>query len=115
VGGKGECEQAQHVLGVIQHFAINDQESGAKEVNFRDQNVHARNAICCFSMGGDSLAQPRRRGSYTAVTETMPARQYLLTAVLRKDWNSRVFVVSDWGRDGLAAKAPPPNATIASF
>jgi beta-glucosidase len=33
VGNRIKCEQAQHVLGDIKHYAVNDQESGRNEVN----------------------------------------------------------------------------------
>src|SRR5581483_3951548 len=33
VGNLMKCEQAQHVLGDIKHYAVNDQESGRNEVN----------------------------------------------------------------------------------
>ena len=33
VGNRIKCEQAQHVLGDIKHYAANDQESGRNEVN----------------------------------------------------------------------------------
>ncbi len=33
VGNRMKCEQAQHVIGDIKHYAMNDQESGRNEVN----------------------------------------------------------------------------------
>ncbi len=33
VGNRMKCEQAQHVIGDIKHYAVNDQESGRNEVN----------------------------------------------------------------------------------
>ena len=33
VGNRIKCEQAQHVIGDIKHYAVNDQESGRNEVN----------------------------------------------------------------------------------
>src|SRR5215472_11635312 len=33
VGNRVKCEQAQHVIGDMKHYALNDQESGRNEVN----------------------------------------------------------------------------------
>src|SRR5438046_9208263 len=33
VGSRMKCQQAQHVMGDMKHFALNDQESGRNEVN----------------------------------------------------------------------------------
>ena len=35
VGNRIKCEEAQHVIGDIKHYALNDQESGRNEVNVR--------------------------------------------------------------------------------
>ncbi len=43
VGNRIKCEQAQHVIGDIKHYAVNDQESGRNEVNaIIGKRAHAR-------------------------------------------------------------------------
>ena len=43
VGNRIKCEQAQHVIGDIKHYAMNDQESGRNEVDVDHRQArHAR-------------------------------------------------------------------------
>ena len=43
VGNRIKCEQAQHVIGDIKHYVMNDQESGRDEVDVDHQQAgHAR-------------------------------------------------------------------------
>ena len=99
VGNRIKCEQAQHVLGDIKHFAINDQESGRKEVNSVISKRAMRETDLFAFQLGISIAQPAAvMCSYNAVNGDYACEnKYLLTDVLRKDWKFKGFVVSDWG------------------
>ena len=99
VGNRVKCEQAQHVLGDIKHFAINDQESGRKEVNSVISKRAMRETDLFAFQLGIAIAQPAAvMCSYNAVNGDYACEnKYLLTDVLRKDWKFKGFVVSDWG------------------
>src|SRR5579859_4931212 len=99
VGNRIKCEQAQHVMGDIKHFAINDQESGRKEVNSVISKRAMRETDLFAFQLGISIAQPAAvMCSYNAVNGDYACEnRYLLTDVLRKDWKFKGFVVSDWG------------------
>jgi beta-glucosidase len=76
--------QAQHVIGDIKHYALNDQESGRNAVNVHIEKRSMRESdLLAFEIG---------------VREGNPAceNRYLLTDILKKDWNFKGFVLSDW-------------------
>jgi len=91
--------QAQHVMGDIKHYALNDQESGRNAVNVNiDKRSMRESDLLAFEIGlaqGDPAAvmcsYNRVNGDYAC------ENSYLLTDVLKKDWKYKGFVVSDWG------------------
>jgi len=107
VGNRMKCEQAQHVLGDIKHFAMNDQESGRNEVNSVISKRAMRETDLFAFQLGISIAQPAAvMCSYNAVNGDYACEnRYLLTEVLRKDWKFKGFVVSDWGGTHSTLKA----------
>ena len=76
VGNRIKCEQAQHVIGDIKHYAVNDQESGRNEVNviIGKRALHETDLLA-FEIG-IAIGQSRRRSCAptTASTATLPAR-----------------------------------------
>jgi beta-glucosidase len=99
VGNRIKCEQAQHVVGDIKHYAVNDQESGRNEVNsIIDKRSMREGDLLAFEIGvkvGDPAAV---MCSYNAVNGNFACEnKYLLTDVLRKDFHFKGFVLSDWG------------------
>ena len=53
--------------------------------------------------------------SYNAVNGDFACEnKYLLTDVLKKDWDFKGFVVSDWGGTHSTVKASPPDWTTRS-
>jgi len=107
VGHRIKCEQAQHVIGDIKHYAVNDQESGRNDVD----SVIAKRALretdlLAFEIGigiGDPQAV---MCSYNALNGDYACEnKYLLTDVLKKDWGFKGFVVSDWGGTHSTLKA----------
>jgi beta-glucosidase len=99
--------QAQHVLGDIKHYAVNDQESGRNSVNVNiDKRSMRESDLLAFEIGlreGDIAAvmcsYNRVNGDYAC------ENSYLLNDVLKKDWHFPGFVVSDWGATHSTAKA----------
>jgi beta-glucosidase len=107
VGNRIKCEQAQHVIGDIKHYAMNDQESGRNEVDsIIDRRAMRESDLLAFEIGlkvGDPTAV---MCSYNAVNGDYACEnKYLLTDVLKKDWKFKGFVLSDWGGTHSAVKA----------
>ena len=107
VGQVMKAEQAEHVIGDIKHYAMNDQESGRNAVNVNiDKRSMRESDLLAFEIGlrgSDAAAvmcaYNRVNGDYSCENE------YLLTDVLKKDWNFKGFVVSDWQGTHSTAKA----------
>jgi beta-glucosidase len=107
VGNRIKCEQAQHVIGDIKHYAVNDQESGRNEVNaVIGKRALQESDLLAFHIGieiGDPAAV---MCSYNAVNGDYACEnKYLLTEVLKKAWKFKGFVVSDWGGTHSTVKA----------
>ncbi len=107
VGNRIKCEQAQHVIGDIKHYAVNDQESGRNEVDsIIDKRSLRETDLFAFQIGlkvGDPAAV---MCSYNAINGDFACEnKYLLTDVLKKDWNFKGFVLSDWGGTHSTIKA----------
>lgn len=107
VGNMMKCEQAQHVIGDIKHYAVNDQESGRGEVDaIIDKRALRESDLLAFQIGIEIAHPGAVMCSYNAVNGDFACEnQYLLTEVLKKDWNFKGFVVSDWGGTHSTVKA----------
>ena len=91
--------QAQHVIGDIKHYAMNDQESGRDEVDaIISKRAMQETDMLAFHIGID-IGQPAAvMCSYNAINGDYACQnKYILTDVLKKDWAFKGFVVSDWG------------------
>lgn len=99
--------QAQHVMGDIKHYAFNDQESGRNAVNVHIDERSARESdLLAFEIGLQDTDIAAVMCSYNRVNGDYSCEnKYLLTDVLKKDWNFKGFVVSDWGATHSSAKA----------
>ncbi len=106
-GSMMKCEQAQHVIGDIKHYAVNDQESGRGEVDaIIDKRSLRESDLLAFQIGIEIAHPGAVMCSYNAVNGDFACEnQYLLTEVLKKDWNFKGFVVSDWGGTHSTVKA----------
>ena len=107
VGNRIKCEQAQHVIGDIKHYAVNDQESGRNEVDsIISKRAMRESDLLAFEIGikvGDPAAV---MCSYNAVNGDFACEnKYLLTDVLRNDFHFKGFVLSDWGGTHSTVKA----------
>src|SRR5277367_3268337 len=107
VGNRIKCEQAQHVIGDIKHYAVNDQESGREIVNaIIEKRAMREGDLLAFQIGIEIANPGAVMCSYNAVNGDYACEnKYLLTDVLKKDWNFKGFVVSDWGATHSDIKA----------
>jgi beta-glucosidase len=107
VGHVMKGEQAEHVIGDIKHYAMNDQESGRNAVNVNiDKRSMRESDLLAFEIGlresnvaAVMCAYNRLNGDYSC------ENSYLLTDVLKKDWSFKGFVVSDWQGTHSTVKA----------
>jgi beta-glucosidase len=107
VGNMMKCEQAQHVVGDIKHYAINDQETGRNIVNaliskraMQESDLLAFHiAISIANPGAVMCSYNRINGDYAC------ENSYILRDVLQKQWDFKGFVMSDWGGTHSTEKA----------
>ena len=107
VGNLMKCEQAQHVIGDIKHFAINDQETGRNIVNaIIGKRAMQESDLLAFHIG-IKIANPGAvMCSYNRINGDYACENtYTLHDVLKKDWGFKGFVISDWGGTHSTAKA----------
>ena len=99
VGNLMKCEQAQHVIGDIKHYALNDQETGRNIVNaiiskraFQESDLLAFHmAIKIADPGAVMCSYNRINGDYAC------ENPYTLHDTLKQEWGFKGFVLSDWG------------------
>jgi beta-glucosidase len=107
VGAVMKGLQAQHVIGDIKHYALNDQESGRNAVNVNiDKRAARESDLLAFEIGLGETDIAAVMCSYNRVDGDYACENnYLLNQVVKKDWNFKGFVLSDWGGTHSAAKA----------
>ncbi len=107
VGSVMKGLQAQHVLGDIKHYALNDQESGRNAVNITiDKRAARESDLLAFEIGLQESDAAAVMCSYNRLDGVYACEnKYLLTDVLKKDWNFKGFVLSDWGGTHSIEKA----------
>jgi beta-glucosidase len=107
VGNRIKCEQAQHVIGDIKHYALNDQESGRNEVNvIVGERAMRESDVLAFQIGIGIGHPGAVMCSYNGVNGDFACEnKHLLTDILKGDWNFKGFVVSDWGGTHSTVKA----------
>ncbi len=98
VGQLMKGEQAQHVIGDIKHYALNDQESGRNAVNVHiDKRSMRETDLLAFEIALRDSDAAAVMCSYNRVNGDYACEnKYLLTDVLKKDWHFPGFVLSDW-------------------
>ena len=107
VGNLMKCEQAQHVIGDIKHYALNDQETGRNIVNsIVSKQAMQESDLLAFHIG-ITIANPGAvMCSYNRINGDFGCESpYTLREVLKKDWNFKGFVISDWGGTHSVEKA----------
>src|SRR5450432_4277029 len=107
VGSVMKGLQAQHVIGDIKHYALNDQESGRNAVNITIDERSARESdLLAFEIGLQESNVAAVMCSYNRVDGVYACEnKYLLTDLLKKTWNFKGFVLSDWGGTHSTEKA----------
>jgi beta-glucosidase len=99
--------QSEHIIGDLKHFAVNDQESGRNSLNaniskraMRETDLRAFEIALQISHAGAVMcAYNRVNGEFAC------ENSYLLTDVLKKDFDFKGFVLSDWGGTHSTVKA----------
>ena len=107
VGNLMKCEQAQHVVGDIKHYAMNDQETGRNFVNaIISKRGMQESDLLAFHIA-ISIANPAAiMCSYNRVNGDYACENsYLLHEVLKGQWGFKGFVDSDWGGTHSTEKA----------
>jgi beta-glucosidase len=107
VGNMMKCEQAQHVVGDIKHYAMNDQETGRNVVNaiiskraMQESDLLAFHTAISIANPGAVMCSYNRINSDHACENS-----YTLRDVLKEEWGFKGFVISDWGGTHSTEKA----------
>jgi beta-glucosidase len=107
VGNRVRCEQAQHIIGELKHYVVNDQESGRFVVDsIIGKRAMRETDMLAFEIG-NAIGHPEAvMCSYNGVNGDFACEnKYLLTDVLKREWNFSGFVLSDWGATHSVVKA----------
>ncbi|HEY0760208.1 MAG TPA: glycoside hydrolase family 3 C-terminal domain-containing protein [Acidisarcina sp.] len=107
VGNLMKGVQAQQVMGDIKHYAVNDQETGRNVLSanigkraLRESDLLAfQIAVGIADPAGVMCSYNRINGDYACEND------YTLNQVLKKDFNFKGFVLSDWGGTHSTKKA----------
>lgn len=91
--------QSQHIIAVLKHFALNNQETGREVLSADIPRGAARESdLLAFEIaieqgrpGALMCAYNRVNGVYSC------ENRWLLTDVLKRDWDFEGYVMSDWG------------------
>jgi beta-glucosidase len=113
VGKLASGVQSNQVMGDIKHYAFNDQETGRTIVNAIVGQKDARESdLLAFQIALDIAHPAGVMCSYNKDTITPPGgtdwsceNDYLLNQVLKKDFDFKGFVLSDWGGTHSDVKA----------
>jgi beta-glucosidase len=106
-GNMMKCEQAQHVVGDIKHYVMNDQETGRNIVDaIISKRAMQESDLLAFHIA-ISIANPAAvMCSYNRVNGDYACENaYTLNEVLKKQWGFKGFVLSDWGGTHSTQKA----------
>jgi beta-glucosidase len=109
VGNRIKCEQSQHVIGDIKHFALNDQESGRSEVNvIIGKRAMRETDLLAFQIGIEIESSGAVMCSYNAINGDYACEnKYLLTDVLRRAGTSKVSSFPIGPPPTAPSKLPP--------
>lgn len=102
-----KCEQAQHIVGDIKHYALNDQETGRGFVNaVISKRAMQESDLLAFHIAIDIANPAAVMCSYNRINGDFACENhYTLTDVLKKEWGFKGFVLSDWGGTHSTVKA----------
>jgi beta-glucosidase len=99
--------ESNHIITTVKHYALNDQETERNTINVKIDPAQARMSdLLAFEIAIEQADPGSVMCSYNKVWGEHSCEQpKLLTDVLRKDWNYRGYVMSDWGATHSTAKA----------
>lgn len=91
--------QSNHIVSTAKHFAINDQETGRMVLDAQiDEAALRESDLLAFEIAIETGHPGSVMCAYNRVGGTYACENpFLLTDVLRKDWNYPGWVMSDWG------------------
>ena len=94
-----EGKQAQGIVGLLKHYALNNQESGRNFANVRMSRKGARESeLLAFEIAVKEGRPGAIMCSYNLVDGVYACEHpWLLNEVLKKEWGFPGFVMSDWG------------------
>ncbi|MDQ1919209.1 beta-glucosidase family protein [Massilia pseudoviolaceinigra] len=112
VGAQIKGIQSNRVISTLKHFALNDQESGRTTLNVKIDDRSARMSDLLAlqiakeegNPGAVMCSYNRLNGVYGCESD------YLLNQVLKKDWDFKGWVMSDWG--AVHSTIPAANAGL---
>jgi beta-glucosidase len=107
VGTEMKAEQAQHIIGDLKHFALNESETGRFSVNVKmSKRAMQETSLLAFGIALKESDAGAVMCSYNLVDGDYACEnEYLLDHVLRKEFGFKGFVVSDWGATHSTAKS----------
>ena len=107
VGNLMKCEQAEHVVGDMKHFVLNDQETGRNVVNaVISKRALQQTDLLAFHIGIQIANPGAVMCSYNRINGDYACENtYTLLDVLKKDWGFKGFVISDWDATHSTEKA----------
>ncbi len=90
--------QAQHVIGGIKHYALNDQETGRTTADAEiDERGMRESDLLAFEIGAKDSGVQSVMCSYNLVNDVYACENaHLLNDILKGDWQFPGFVMSDW-------------------
>ena len=106
-GNEMKAEQAQHVIGDLKHYALNEQENGRNFVNVHmSKRAMQETSLLAFGIAIGVSDPGAVMCSYNLVDGDYACENdYLLNHVLRGEFGFKGFVLSDWGGTHSTVKA----------
>ena len=91
--------QSQHVISTIKHYAVNDQETGRNFANsIIGEQAMRESDLLAFEIAIEKGQPGSVMCSYNLVNgEYACGNSHLLNDVLKRDWDYKGYVMSDWG------------------
>jgi beta-glucosidase len=91
--------QSRHVISVMKHYALNDQETGRNILSANIPEEQARESdLLAFEIAVEQGRPGAVMCSYNRVNGVYACQSpWLLGRVLKGDWGFRGYVMSDWG------------------